>query len=95
MADKLARHRLEQSVAGGVAVLVVDYLEAVEIDKQQRHLAFVALQIGERALELALEAAPVEVEDVEQRIDLGAQLQLRNLQLRLDQLALDPLDFGQ
>ena len=80
MAGEFARHRLEQGVAGGVAVLVVDRLEAVEIDEQQRRLAFVALQIGERALELALEAAPVE--DVEQRIDVGARLQFGDLALR-------------
>jgi NOL1/NOP2/fmu family ribosome biogenesis protein len=60
MTDELARHRFEQSIAGGVAAAVVDRLEAVEIDEQQHRLAVVALQVGERALEFALEAAPIE-----------------------------------
>ena len=94
MAGELARHRLEQRVAGGVAVLVVDRLEAVEIDEQQRRLALVALQIGERALELALEAAPVE--DVEQRIDVGARFEFGDRALAPAAMSrLEPLDLGQ
>ena len=85
MADELARHRFEQGIAGGVAVAVVDRLEAVEIDEQQHRLAVVALQVGERALELALEAAPVE--DVEQRIDVGARFELGDGALRLPRSA--------
>ena len=32
MGGKLGRHRLEQPIAGGVAVAVIDRLEAVEVD---------------------------------------------------------------
>src|SRR5476651_1905246 len=93
MAGELARHRLEQGIAGGVAVLVVDRLEAVEIDEQQRRLALVALQIGERALELALEAAPVE--DIEQWIDVGARFEFADGAMRTGDVGLEPLDLGQ
>ena len=86
-------HRLEQRIAGGVAVPVVDRLEAVEVDEHQRGGGAVAFHIGERALELAIEAAPVE--DVEQRIDVGARLQLGDLPFRLDQFGLEPFDLRQ
>ena len=74
VADQLARDRLEQRIAGAMAVAVVDALEAVEIDEHQRGLGPVTLHMRERPLELALEAAAVE--DVEQRIDVGAGLKL-------------------
>ena len=47
-----------------MAMTVVDRLEAVEVDEQQRGLRAVALYMGERALEFALETAAVE--DIEQ-----------------------------
>ena len=39
-------HRLQQLVANGVALRVIDQFEAVEIDIQHRNLAFVA--VGQR-----------------------------------------------
>ena len=53
----------------------------------------VALQIGERALELALEAAPVE--DVEQRVDVGARFEFGDRALRLGDFGLEPFDLRQ
>ena len=92
MGGQLARHRLEQRIAGGVAVLIVDRLEAVEIDIKQRRRRAVALDISQRALQLALEAAPVE--DIEQRVDVGARLKLGDAGASLVQLALEALDLG-
>ena len=87
------RDRLEDGVAGGVAVNVVDRLEAVEVDEQQRRLAFVALQVGDRAFELAHEAAPVA--DVEQRIGIGARFEFADPAFRPRNLGLQALDFGE
>jgi len=56
MAAIAVKHR----VAGRMAVLVVHRLEAIEIDIDQRGAGPVAFHVGERALELAVEAAPVE-----------------------------------
>ena len=90
-AGEPGRHRLEQRVAGGVAVAVVDRLEAVEIDEHQYRRGGVALHIGERARQFALKTAPVE--NFEQRIDIGARLQFGNLPFRLDQFQFEPLDL--
>jgi hypothetical protein len=60
MSGELARYRLEQRIAGSVAVRIVDRLEAVKVDIDQRRVGAVALVIGERARELALEAAAIE-----------------------------------
>jgi hypothetical protein len=60
MRGELACHRLEQRVAGSMAVCIIDRLEAVEVDIDQRRFGSVALDIGERALELTLEAASIE-----------------------------------
>ena len=68
------RDRLEHGVAGGVAVPVVDRLETVEIEIDQRGAGPVALDVSERALELALEAAAVE--RLGQRIDVDPRLEL-------------------
>ena len=53
----------------------------------------VALDIGERALEFAFEAAPVE--DIQQRIDVGTRLQVTDACAHDGKLAFEPLDFGQ
>lgn len=74
-----------------MAVGVVDPLEAVEIDEQQRRFAFVALQVGERALELAHEAAPVA--DVEQQVSVGARFELADFAFGDRDLGPQPLDF--
>lgn len=93
MAGQSARHRLEQRIAHGVAMAIVDRFEAVEIDEQQRRLAFVALQISKRALEFALETAAVDY--LEQRIDVGARLEIGDGGACLREFGLEPLDFGQ
>ena len=50
----------DQLVAGGVAERVVDRLEVVEVEHDRRALRPVALDVGDVALELALERAAVE-----------------------------------
>src|SRR6266508_6751466 len=92
MAVEHHRHRLEHGVPRRVAVAVVDRLEAVEIEVEERRARSVALHIGERALELALEAAPVEY--IGEWIDVGARFERRQLAARRRQLALEPLDLG-
>ena len=66
-----------------MAVAVVDRLEAIEIEIDQRRSRAVAADIAERAIELALKTTPVE--DIEQRIDVGARLQLGDLALGAQQ----------
>jgi hypothetical protein len=57
-----------------VAVAVVDGLEAVEVDHQQRALQAVAAHAREVVLERALEGAPVE--QARQRVVIGQVAQL-------------------
>ena len=83
--------RLEHRVAGGVAMTVVDRLEPVEIDVDQDRAGLVALHIGERALQLALEAAAID--QVGERIDLGARLQGRHAAAGGRELELEPIDL--
>ena len=58
----------------------------------QRHAGAVAFDIGERALELALEAAAVE--DVGQRIDVDPRLELADAGARGFKLGCERIDFG-
>ena len=58
-AEPLAE-RLERGVAGGMPVGVVDLLEAVEVDDDEREGPVVPEAAGDRHLEQAVEAAPVE-----------------------------------
>ena len=76
-----------------MAIPVVYRFEAVEIDEHQSGLRAVTLHMGERALELALEAAAVE--DVEQWIDVGARLEFADPRTRDGKLAFETLIFGQ
>ena len=92
VADQFTRDRLEQRVAGSMAVAVVDPLEAVEIDEHQGGLRSVALHMRERPLELALETAPVE--NIEQRIDVRPRLKLADAGARDRQFALQALVLG-
>src|SRR5512139_976065 len=93
VADELARNHLEQGVAGAMAIPVIDFLESVEIDEHEGGLRAVALHMRKRALELALKTAPVE--DIEQRIDVGARLELSDTGARHSKLALEVLVLGQ
>ena len=76
MGDEFARRRLEQRIAGGVTVPIIDCLEAVEVDIDKRGRGAVALHVSERALEIAFSAAAIE--DIEQRVDVGARLEFGN-----------------
>ena len=64
----------EQLVAGGVAVEVVDGLEAVEVDHRERGALAVARAALDLALELLLEAAAVG--EARERVVLGLVAQL-------------------
>ena len=92
MRDERRRDRLEHGVAGAVAVAVVDRLEAVEIDIDQRRAGAVALDVSQRALELALETAAVE--HVGQRIDVDPRLEIQNARARILQLRRQRVDLG-
>ena len=61
--------RLEQLVAGGVAVQVVDLLEAVEVDDHDRQLAVARLHGGDAVLEVVLERGAVG--QAGQRVEMG------------------------
>ena len=64
----------DQLVAGRVAERVVDRLEVVEVEHDRRALRAVALDVGDVALELALERAAVE--QAGQRVVVGHVAQL-------------------
>jgi len=72
---------------------VVDQFKAVEIDVHQNGLRAIALHIGERAFKFAFK--PAAIENIEQRIDIGARFQLPNARARNGNLAPEPFDFGQ
>jgi len=75
-----------------VAVAVVDRLEIVEVHEHQRGRGAIALGMGVRAFEFALE--PATIEDIEQGVDVGARLELADAGTRHRELALETLDFG-
>ena len=75
LAHERRRDRLEHGVAGGMAVTIVDRLEFIEIEIDQRRAHAVALDVGERAREFALEAAAVE--RLGERIDIDPRLEVR------------------
>ena len=74
----------EGPVAGLVAVLVVDRLEAVEIREQEADLRAVAGTVGDRAREVAEEAAAVE--EPGQGILLGEGLERGRMGAHVGQL---------
>ena len=75
-AHQRRRDRLEDGVARGMAVTVVHRLEIVEVEIDQRRAGAIALDVSQRAFELALEAAAVE--DIGERIDVDARFKLGN-----------------
>src|ERR1700677_2213448 len=77
LANRLAHEgadALDELVAGLVPELVVDLLEAVEVEQQQRRVTLVPGALVEDALELGLEA--VAVVQAGQRIVVGEVAQL-------------------
>ena len=69
-----AADRADDLVAGLVAAGVVDVLEAVEVEQEDRALAAVARGVGDVLGELLVEAATVE--ELRQRVVVGEVLQL-------------------
>ena len=80
VAAEHARHRAQHRVAGGVPVAIVDALEIVEVEIEQYGAGAVALHIGERTGELALECAAIG--QIGQRIDVGARFERSHLLAR-------------
>ena len=68
---ELGHDRLQHLIAGGVPEGVVDRLQAIDIEHDQRAAGMIALDIGDRAVELALEAAPVR--NIQQEVGIGAR----------------------
>jgi hypothetical protein len=66
--------RADDLVTGLVAARVVDVLEAVEVEQEDRALAAVARGVGDVLGELLVEAAAVE--ELRQRVVVGQVLQL-------------------
>ena len=85
--------RLEHGIARRMAVPVVDRLEAVEVDVEQRRAGAVALHVGERARKLAVEAAPVE--DPGDRVDVRGRLELLHPGARGRKFALEALQLAE
>ena len=61
--------RLEQLVAGGMAVQVVDLLEAVEVDDHHRQLPVARLHGGDAVFQMVLERGAVG--QAGQRVEMG------------------------
>ena len=88
----LARQRrddgLEHLIARGVPEGVVDRLQAIDVEHDQRAAGVIALDVGDRAMEFALEAAPVR--NIQQEVGIGGGLQFLDSRLGLGQLGLEP-----
>ena len=91
---KRGRDRPQQRVAGGVAVLVVDALEAVDVDHQQRGVLAEAPAALELRVDVALEAAPVVHEGQRVALRVAAQPLLGELARRAVQQAHDGMARG-
>ena len=81
LAHRLAEHRghlVQHLVADEVAESIVDLLEVIEIDGEERDVAVPATRVGDGALHLNGEAAAIEAARrgvrVDERRELGAQL---------------------
>ncbi len=89
------RHNgLQHLIARRVPKRIVDRLEAVDVEHDQRAARVIAFDVGDRAVEFALEAAPVG--NIQQEIGIGGRLQFVDSRLRLRQLGPQPANgrFG-
>src|SRR5262249_37927512 len=92
VANERGGNRLEHRVAGAMAVTVVDRLKFVEVEIDQRRAGAVALDVGERALELALKAAAVE--HVGERIDVNPRFEVPDASAGILELRRERIDLG-
>ena len=85
---------LQHLIARGMPEGVVDRLQAIDVEHDQRAAGMIALDVGDRAMELALKAAPVR--NIQQEVGIGGGLQFLDSRLRLGQLGLEPANrrFG-
>ena len=81
---------LQHLVARGVTECVVDRLETIDVEHDQRGGGMVTLDIADRAVELAGETTAIE--DVEQKIPFDAVLQNLDPLQRPRQFRLEPAD---
>ena len=91
MAHQHRDHALENDIAGRMAEGVVDRLEPIDIEYDQRGARIVAADISNRAFQFPLEAAPVV--NVEQEIGIGPGLLFVDPGLRLRKLGLERRDL--
>ena len=85
LAQQRLDDRLQHLIARGVAERVVDRLQAIDVEHDQCAAGAISLDVGDRAVELALKAAPVQ--DIQQEVGFGGRLQRLDPRLRLGQLA--------
>src|SRR5450756_1232044 len=67
---------------------VVDRLQAIDVEHDQRATRMIALDVGDRTIEFALEAAPVR--NAEQEVGIRGSLQFLDSRQRLRQLGPEP-----
>ena len=84
MAEQFTDNGFQHLIARGMSIGVVDRFQAIDIEHDQRAAGAVALDEGDRAIELTLEAAPVR--NFQQKIGIGRGLQFVDPRLRPRQL---------
>ena len=92
LARQHGHDRLQHLIARRVAEIIVDRLEAVDVEHDQRAAGMIALDVGDGAPEFAFEAAPVG--NSEQEIGIGRRLQLFDAGRAPWPTVLEPADFG-
>ena len=82
------QHRVSRRVTEGV----VDRLQAIDVEHEQRAARMIAPDIGDRAMELALEAAAIE--NAEKKIGIRGGLEFRDPRLRRREPGFEAADGG-
>ena len=80
-------HRLQDFVARGMSKRIVDRLEVIDVEHNQRASCVIALDEGDGAVKLPRKSSPIE--DVEQNIALGQSRQFSDPGLRRGEFRLE------
>ena len=91
LTSEYAHDGLEDLIARCVPESIVDRLEAIDVEHDQRATAMIALDVGDRAVELTLKAPPVR--NFQQEISISRGLQLFDACYRLRQRCPEPADL--
>src|ERR1700731_1095034 len=91
LTSEYGHNGLEDLVARRVPESIVDRLETIDVEHDQRATAVIALDVGDRAAELTLKATPVR--NFQQEIGISRGLQLFDAGYRLRQLCPEPADL--